>query len=117
MPWVLLSVSGSPGTALTAVTSVVSSGLVLAAVATGCGPMELSEPGALPCGSWPQAGPKTSELVVTPVSAAAGAAVIGAAAAGLLPPPVEGVALLPQAASATVAAAIAPMVASRWILR
>src|SRR4249919_3498968 len=115
MPWVLLSVSGRPGTALTAVTRVVSSGLVPAAVATGCGPMELSEPGALPCGSWLQAGPKTSALVVTPLSAMAD--VIGAAAAGLAAPLVEGVAVPPQAASAAVAAAITPMQASRWILR
>jgi hypothetical protein len=80
--------------------------------------MELSEPGALPCGSWPQAGPKTSALVVTPLSAMAD--VMGAAAAsaaGLDALPAEGVAVPPQAASATVAAAIAPMQASRWIFR
>ena len=117
MPWVLLSVSGRPGTALTAVTNVVSSGLVLAAVATGCGPMLLSEPGASPCGSWLHAGPKTSALVVTPVSAAG---VIGAdaGAAGALAAELEaGAAVPPQAARARVAAAITPMPVSRWILR
>src|SRR4051794_41716268 len=101
MPFCALSVSARPGTFPTAVTSVVSSGLVLAALATGCGPMLLSEPGASPCGSWPQAGPKTSALVVTPVLAAAvaeadgldaaelgaAAAELGAAAGAAVPPP------------------------------
>src|SRR5438045_8964516 len=82
MPCVLLSVSGRPGTALTAVTRVDSSGLVLAAVATGCGPIALSEPGASPCGSWLQAGPKTSAFVVTPVAVDAAADVAGAADGG-----------------------------------
>src|SRR6185437_16785152 len=101
------SVSARPGTLPTAVTSVVSSGLLLAAVATGFGPMLLSEPGASPCGSMLQAGPNTSALVVTPSPAAGADEVIGAAAAGLgaceLVVPPE-----PQAASATVSAANAP---------
>src|SRR5256885_14726705 len=56
--------------ALTAATSLVSSGFVDAAEATGRGPIESSEPGAEPCGSCEQAGPKTSALVVTPSAAA-----------------------------------------------
>src|SRR6185437_2309007 len=117
MPCVLLSVSGRPGTALTAVTSVVSSGLVLAAVATGCGPIALSEPGASPCGSWPHAGPKTSALVLTPVSAAAAAGVAGAAAGAPAAGLDAGAVVPPQAARARVAAAITPTPASRWSLR
>src|SRR3954471_7928320 len=82
MPFWALSVSARPGTLPTAVTSVVSSGLVPAALATGCGPMSSSEPGASPWGSWLQAGPKTSASVVTPAPAAADIGVdIGAAGA------------------------------------
>src|ERR1700733_8970435 len=94
MPFCEFRVSARPGTLPTAVTSVVSSGLLLAAVATGFGPMLLSEPGASPCGSMLQAGPKTSALVVTPVlsadDAVAGAiAVAGAAAGALVALPLE----------------------------
>jgi hypothetical protein len=67
-----------------------------------------------------QAGPKTSAFVVTPLLADAAAEVAGAAdaAAGALVAVVpDGLAEVPQAASATVTAAIAPTEASRWIFR
>jgi hypothetical protein len=66
-----------------------------------------------------QAGPKTSALVVTPSLAAAAlvAAAVGAAAGALVAVPVDAVWELPQAASVTVRAAMAPMAASRWIFR
>src|SRR4051795_12974043 len=109
MPFWALSVSARPGTLPTAVTSVVSNGLVPAALATGCGPMLFSEPGASPCGSMLQAGPKTSALVVTPFAAAAGAGLIGADAAGALAGAlVAGVVVPPQAVRVTVSAASAP---------
>jgi hypothetical protein len=63
-----------------------------------------------------QAGPNTSAFVVTPVSDNAAAEVAGAAdaAAGALVAVVlDGLAEVPQAASATVTAAIAPTLASR----
>jgi hypothetical protein len=71
--------------------------------------MELSEPGASPCGSWLHAGPKTSALVVTPVFAVAAADVAGAAAGALAAGLEAGAAVPPQAARVSVAAAIAPM--------
>src|SRR4051812_36962212 len=119
MPFCALSVSARPGTFPTAVTSVVSSGLVLAALATGCGPMLSSEPGASPCGSMLQAGPKTSALVVTPSAAAGAAAGAGLAdAAGALAGALlAGAVLAPQAVRDTVRAASAPTVANRKVFR
>ena len=83
--------------------------------------MLFSEPGASPCGSWPQAGPKTSALVVTPVGGRGGGRRRAEAAAERARPwPARaalGAAVPPQAASATVRAAITPMVDSRWVCR
>jgi len=76
--------------------------------------MLFSEPGASPCGSWLQAGPNTSALVVTPLDAAADAeadagADMGAEDAVVEPEPEPP----PHAARVTVSAAIAPAAASR----
>jgi hypothetical protein len=74
--------------------------------------MVASEPGALPCGSWLQPGPKVSDAAVTP-SAVPDAD--GAVAVGVVGVVVLGDSLVPQADIVTTRAAMAPIEASRWI--
>src|SRR6185437_2704959 len=64
--------------AATALVSVVSNGLWLAAVATGSLTMPCAEPGPS-VGTWLQAGPKISLILVTPLPVGAVAAPGGAA--------------------------------------
>ncbi|GAA1025506.1 hypothetical protein GCM10009565_38940 [Amycolatopsis albidoflavus] len=97
----------------------VSNGFVDAALATGCGPIESSEPGALPCGSFEHAGPNTSAFVVTPSPEEApldiGADIeldIGAGALLELPLPDE-LSLPLHAVRVSAAAAVRPTPATR----
>ena len=103
-----------------------SSGLFEAAVPTGSATMPAAEPGP-EVGTWSQAGPKMSEIWVTPLAAELVAAddelelELGAAdddeplAAVVVSEPVEASSELLQAAMVMVSAARAPTAESRWI--
>ncbi|GAB2930938.1 hypothetical protein GCM10027047_29320 [Rhodococcus aerolatus] len=110
---------------MTALVSVVSSGLVDAAVPTGCSTIAPAEPGP-EAGTPAQAGPKMSFTVVTPLVAeelGAEELLDGADAeddeppdaAVVVVPPVEAVSPLLQAAMVKVRAASAPTAERRWV--